>query len=131
MGGVSHMLAIPGLHITVLAMGLYRILTFLHLDYRAAAAVSAVFISLYAAMTGLSAATVRAVIMFLFLMGAKLAKRTYDLPTAAAFAAIPFPSGQSLLSLLQRFYPLVWGGALSSRLHGAEPVRRRGDPRPS
>ena len=88
MGGVSHMLAISGLHITVLAMGLYRLLLLLRLDYRAAAAVSTVFISLYAVMTGLSASTVRAVIMFIFLMGAKLFKRTYDLMTAAAFAAI-------------------------------------------
>ena len=106
MGGISHMLAISGLHITVLAMGLYRLLTFLHLDYRAAAAVSTVFISFFAVMTGMSAATVRAVIMFVFLMGGKLAKRTYDLPTAAAFAAI-------LLLLENPWYLLYSGFVLS------------------
>ncbi len=106
MGGLSHMLAISGLHITVLAMGLYKILTFLRLDFRAAAAVSAVFISLFAVMTGMSAATVRAVIMFLFLMGAKLTRRTYDLPTAAAFAAI--------LLLLENPWYLFYSGFVLS-----------------
>ncbi len=88
MGGISHMLAISGLHITVLAMGLYRLLIALKLPYQASAGIALVFISFYAVMTGLSVSTVRAVVMFAVSMGAKLFGRTYDLLTALSLAAI-------------------------------------------
>lgn len=92
MGGVSHMLAISGLHISLFGEGMYRLLALIPLfrknRKRGAGLISAVFLVVYAVFTGLSVATVRAVIMFVIMRGASFCGRTYDPPTAIALAAL-------------------------------------------
>ena len=92
MGGVSHMLAISGLHISLFGEGLYRLLLLIPFFGRGrkkgAGALAIVILISYAVLTGLSVATIRAVIMFAVMRGADFAGRTYDPPTAIAFAAL-------------------------------------------
>ena len=85
--GIAHILSISGLHISLLGMGLYRILKKLVPGKIVSSVISAVFLLLYACMTGASTGTIRAVVMFILLMGAFVFLRSYDLLTALALAA--------------------------------------------
>ncbi|MDO4803681.1 MAG: DNA internalization-related competence protein ComEC/Rec2 [Lachnospiraceae bacterium] len=110
MGGVSHILAISGLHVSLFGEGIYRLLILIPFfkkgRKKAAGVVSVVLLILYAVMTGLSVATLRAVIMFVIMRGADLVGRTYDPATAIAFAAL-------LIVLEQPLYVFYSGFILS------------------
>lgn len=84
--GIAHILAISGLHISLLGMGLYRLLT-LRLSRKTACLLSSFVLISYLTMTGASPSAVRAVFMFFLYMLAGLAGRTYDMPTALSLAA--------------------------------------------
>lgn len=84
--GISHILAISGLHISLLGMGLYRLLS-RFLSRRPSGILSCSMLFFYLVMTGFSASAARAGIMFLLYMTAKIAGRTYDMPTALSTAA--------------------------------------------
>lgn len=84
--GISHILAISGLHISLLGMGLYRLLS-RFLSRRLSGILSCSMLFFYLVMTGFSASAARAGIMFLLYMTAKIAGRTYDMPTALSVAA--------------------------------------------
>lgn len=85
--GISHILAISGLHLSFLGAGVYGLLRRAGLGYPAAGALAGGALALYALMTGMSVSTVRALVMFLVKLGADISGRVYDLPTALAFAA--------------------------------------------
>ena len=85
--GIAHILAISGLHISLLGMGLYRLLT-LRLSRKTASLLSSFVLISYLIMTGASPSAVRAVFMFFLYMLAGLAGRTYDMPTALSLAAV-------------------------------------------
>lgn len=104
--GISHILAISGLHISFLGMGIFRFLKKLRVPSLAGAAFSAIFIISFGIMTGQSASTIRSVIMFLLFLLAGLCGRTYDMLTAAAI------SGAALL-LKQPLYIYHSGFLLS------------------
>lgn len=110
MGGISHILAISGLHVSLFGEGIYRLLLllpFFRKGRKKAGGIISVFILIfYAILTGLSVATVRAVIMFTIMRGADLVGRTYDQPTAIAFAAF-------LIVLEQPLYVFYSGFILS------------------
>lgn len=84
--GISHILAISGLHISLLGMGLYRLLS-RFLSRRLSGILSCGVLFSYLVMTGFSASAARAGIMFFLYMTAKIAGRTYDMPTALSSAA--------------------------------------------
>ncbi|WP_455618271.1 ComEC/Rec2 family competence protein [Eisenbergiella sp.] len=84
--GISHILAISGLHISLLGMGLYRLLS-RFLSRRLSGVLSCGMLFSYLVMTGFSASAARAGIMFLLYMTAKITGRTYDMPTALSTAA--------------------------------------------
>lgn len=84
--GISHLLAISGLHVSMLGMGLHGLLRKLRLGKRPAAALSGGFMVLYGIMTGFSPSTQRAVIMFLASMAAGWVGKTYDLASALSLA---------------------------------------------
>lgn len=85
--GISHLLAISGLHVSLIGMALWKLLKKLRLPQWAAAALSILLLVLYGQLTGMSVSTKRAVIMFVFLMAAKVLGRTADSLTSLAEAA--------------------------------------------
>lgn len=86
--GISHILVISGLHIGIMGMGLYRLLRRLTIPLFPAALAAIVFILEYGLLTGLSASSGRAIIMFLIRLFGELLGRSYDLNTATATAAL-------------------------------------------
>ena len=88
MGGISHVMAISGLHISVLGMGFYGFLKKIGLGNGFAGVLSFCVMLAYGMMTGSSLSALRAVCMFLVSVGAKILGRIYDMPTALALAAI-------------------------------------------
>lgn len=86
--GISHILAISGMHISLLGMGLYRLLRKCGISMNISAAISMALMILYCTMTGFSPSAVRAVLMFCLRMASIFAKRTYDMLTALGAAAV-------------------------------------------
>ena len=86
--GISHVLALSGLHIASVGLALLALLNKTGLSYRVSAALSGGIIALYAVMTGFSVSTRRAVIMFAISVAAGLLGRTYDLLSSAALSAL-------------------------------------------
>ncbi|MBO5057069.1 MAG: DNA internalization-related competence protein ComEC/Rec2 [Lachnospiraceae bacterium] len=94
--GMAHVLAISGLHISLLGMSLFRILRKTGLPIWIAAGLPAFLMVMYGIMTGFSVSALRAVCMFMIHMTAKLFGRTYDLITAAFLAAVLIVINQPL-----------------------------------
>ncbi len=88
MGGILHILAISGLHISIIGMGFYRFLKKCYLGNWTAGMIALVFMIQYGMMTGGSVSVMRAVCMFLMAAGARILGRIYDLPTALAASAV-------------------------------------------
>ena len=88
MAGIVHILAISGLHISVIGTGLYQLLMKTGLGIWGSGFLALLFMLQYGVMTGESVSTMRAVCMFLISTGAKITGRIYDLPTALAVSAM-------------------------------------------
>lgn len=86
--GIAHILAISGLHISLLGMTLYKLLKGAGLPIGIRCGIPLVIILFYVVMTGACVSSLRAVIMFGFQMAAQYFKRTYDLVTAACVAML-------------------------------------------
>ncbi len=86
--GISHILAISGLHISMLCMGLFRVLRKLGTSLGAAVSAAVLFLGFYICFTGVSTSSLRAGIMCLVLFGAKLLRRSYDLLSSLLLAAL-------------------------------------------
>jgi len=86
--GIAHILAISGLHISLLGMTVYRILQRLPLPKWLPLFISECFLLLYGCMVGISASAFRAIFMFTLFLFSKLLKRSYDMITAMAFSAL-------------------------------------------
>lgn len=77
--GISHILAISGLHISIVGMAFYRLLRKRRVSYTAAFICSAALILSYAVMTGNAVSTRRAVGMFILTMLAAALGRCADM----------------------------------------------------
>ena len=86
--GIAHILAISGLHISMIGLGLYQLLRKAGLKIKPGAILASVVILLYGMMTGFAVSAIRAIIMFLLQMLAQILGRTYDRITALAVAAV-------------------------------------------
>lgn len=86
-GGIAHILAVSGLHISLIGMCVYRLLRSAGLSFGLCGAASGAVTVLYAGMTGSGISARRAVLMFCFWLGAQFFGRKYDMLTAAAAAA--------------------------------------------
>lgn len=86
--GCSHILAVSGLHLSVLGGGMFRLLRRCSVPLGGAAGISALCMFFYGGVTGNSASVLRAAIMFAVFMGSFILKRTYDLLSAVSLAAI-------------------------------------------
>lgn len=86
--GISHLLAISGLHISIIGLFLFRMLKKAGLHHNLASAICIVLVYLYGVMTGFSVSTNRAVIMMCLALSACLINRTYDSKSALAASGI-------------------------------------------
>lgn len=86
--GIAHILSISGLHISLLGLGLYELLLKLTKRLKFSTAVVLVVMLLYGILTGFSVSTVRAYIMLLCMLPAKIIGRAYDSQSAASFSAL-------------------------------------------
>ena len=86
--GISHILAISGLHISMLCMGLFRVLRRIGVSIKLSTSITILFLSFYVCYTGGSTSSLRAGVMCIVLLGAKLLRRNYDLLSALALASI-------------------------------------------
>lgn len=88
MAGIIHILAISGMHISLLGEGLYRLLKKAGAGLFLSGMISLAVILQYGIMTGSGVAAIRAVCMFLLSVGAQLLGRCYDGMTALAVSAV-------------------------------------------
>ena len=86
--GISHLLAISGLHLSLIGAGLFGLLKKVRLPVALSAGISTLILIVYAQLTGMGISTRRALVMFLLFLAAGLLKRTPDLPTSLAVAAL-------------------------------------------
>lgn len=117
--GISHLLAISGLHLSMLGMGLYKLLREAGAGYGASALAGGAAVISYGLMTGASGSALRAAIMLTAAFLAAYLGRTYDLLSALSLAALllafsrPFLIGDS-------GFQLSFGAVLGIGLLGAE-----------
>ena len=86
--GISHILAISGLHISLIGAALLKLLRRTGLGIVPSGLVAGSVIVLYTSMTGASPSAVRACTMFLYLLTSLALKRSYDLLTSLSVAAV-------------------------------------------
>lgn len=86
--GISHILAISGLHVSMIGMTLYKALRKARLSFAQAGLLAGTMLCFYGKMTGMGCSTTRAVFMFLLSVLAAWAGRSYDSVNALGGAAI-------------------------------------------
>ena len=109
--GIAHVLAISGLHISILGMGFYELLRRIRCPRVVAACTAILFMLSYGQMVGMSSSAYRAIFMFAMKMGAELLHRTYDMLTALALAAVGILMEQPLY-LYQAGFLLSFGAII-------------------
>ena len=86
--GIAHILAISGLHISLLGMGFYRLLRKCFLPIWVCCGAGVGMLLLYGKMVGVGSSVFRACGMCMILLFAQLLGRSYDLLTAMAVTAL-------------------------------------------
>lgn len=86
--GISHILAISGLHVSMIGMTLYKLLRKRGTSFLAGMVVTTIILFSYSFMTGNSVSTQRAVYMCMCFMLAAVIGRKTDMLTSLAFTAI-------------------------------------------
>lgn len=85
--GIGHVLAISGLHISFIGLGIYKLVRRTGLSYIVSGILSMVILTAYVCMIGFSVSVVRAYIMLLLKIGADMSGRVYDMVTGLALSA--------------------------------------------
>lgn len=88
LAGISHILAISGLHVSLFGMTLYRLLRRLLLPLPLCGAIGGALAACYVVMTGAGSSSLRALTMFSLYLLAQAVGRTYDLLSALATAGL-------------------------------------------
>ena len=104
--GISHILAISGLHISVIGMTLYKTMRRFGCSYWFAGSLSGFFMVAYGMMTGFRPSSSRAICMFLMILLAAVVGRTYDSLSALSLSAF--------LLLYENPFLLTYAGFLFS-----------------
>ena len=86
--GIGHILAISGLHMSFLGMGIYLLLRKMGFSFLSTGLFGIGFLLLYTLMIGFSASTMRAFLMFGLKMGGEMTGRNYDTLTSLSFAGL-------------------------------------------
>ena len=109
--GIGHILAISGLHMSFLGIGLYHLLRKSGAGFSVAGIAGISMLFFYSLMIGAGVSALRAMIMFTVRMGAEILGRDYDLPTSLSLAAIVITFWQPL-NLLDTGFWLSFGAIL-------------------
>jgi competence protein ComEC len=127
--GISHLLAISGLHVSIFGMGLYRLLRKAGCSFLTAGCPSMAAVIFYGSLTGMGTSTARAVTMFLLAVGADILGKSYDMLTALAAAALLLLLSQPLYarsaSFLLSFGAVLGIGVFYPIFHSWLPVKRK------
>ena len=107
--GLSHLLAISGLHISFIGLGIYHLLRKVRMSYVGAGIWAILILSAYVLMIGFSVSVIRAYMMLLLRIGGDISGRIYDMRTALMLSA-------ALIVLCQ---PLYLTDAAFYMSHGA------------
>lgn len=83
-GGISHVMAVSGLHVSLIGMAAYRLAMWLGAGFGLSAGLGSYLIWLFGLMTGMGLSTQRAMVMFIFWCGAQVLGRSPDIPTVLA-----------------------------------------------
>lgn len=86
--GIGHILAISGLHLSFIGVGVYTAFRRATGSYIVGGLLGMTFLCLYILMIGPTVSAVRAVVMFLMRVGADMSGRVYDISTSLSAAAI-------------------------------------------
>ncbi len=86
--GISHLLAISGLHISMIGASVYHFLRKLNLTYAEAGIPSGIFILGYGILSGFGISTLRAICMCLGMLLGDILGRAYDMASAMSLAMI-------------------------------------------
>lgn len=102
--GISHVLAISGLHISFIGLGIYRLLRKAGASYMWAGTISALALGGYTLMIGFSVSVFRSYVMLLLRIGADITGRVYDMLTAVMLSAVMLVAYQPLYLTEAAFY---------------------------
>ncbi len=86
--GISHILALSGMHLAILSLGINKLLSLFRIKKKTRIAVTALFVLLYMALTGFSVSVVRAGIMLILSSILFLLSRTKDSLTSLSVAVL-------------------------------------------
>lgn len=86
-GGIVHILAVSGLHLSVIGMGLHKLFRRIRVPYGVDVLLCTGLMYCYGTMTGMGTSMLRAYLMFVMRLTAELIGRTYDLLTAVTVPA--------------------------------------------
>ncbi|SEF97358.1 competence protein ComEC [Butyrivibrio sp. Su6] len=84
--GIMHILAVSGLHISIIGMGIYRLLRKIKAPGGFSVAIALTIMFCYGAMCGMNTSAFRAILMFSLRLLAPLLGRTYDIFTSLSLA---------------------------------------------
>ena len=104
--GISHVLAISGLHVSLIGICIFKLLKKLKLPLIPSTFLSILFIYSYGVLTNFSVSTNRAVMMMIIMLLSAIFGKSYDMLSATAFSA--------LLILLQNPLQIFHAGFLLS-----------------
>ena len=109
--GISHILAISGLHISLVGFFVFNIFKKLSLKRNVGIGVSCVLVTLYVLFSGAADSAVRAGIMFIVMMLSKIIRRKYDILSSLSFSGIVilfvWPTELKNVSFLLSFMAII------------------------
>ncbi len=86
-GGITHILAVSGLHVSLFAGALLYLAGMLKMGFYPSIALTAVFLFSYGVLTGFPVSALRAITMTLIMLFGRLTGKSYDALTGAAITA--------------------------------------------
>lgn len=123
--GIIHVLAISGLHISMIGTSLFHFLKKRGLSFFQSACIAGSFIWLYGILTGFSISSIRAIIMFYIFLGGQILGRTTDLPTSMMTAAVLMLMKNPQF-FFQSGFLLSYGAVAGVAAAGALPAKHKG-----
>ena len=129
--GISHILAISGLHISVIGMTIYKLMRKLFGSFVISGTLAGGFMFAYGCMAGFRPSATRAIIMFFMMLIAQMIGRSYDSLSALSLSAVwllwenPFLFGYAgfLFSYMAVLGVVLVGGTVTKAFEEKNKIR--------